>query len=136
MAVSYGFDHVHLNAVDVEAAAAFYERVFGMRRIRTFEANGVTFAQLDAGGVRITITSRPYQHSGRGNAVDHFALYVPDLDEALADLRAKGVEFRTNETGAVAHDDPADRARSLHLRYAFVRAPDDVAIEILSPATV
>jgi len=99
MAVTYSFDHAHLNAVDVEAAASFYERVFDARRIRTFEANGVTFAQLEMGGVRLTITSRPYAHSGRGNAVDHFALSVPDLDEAIADLRAKGVEFRAGERG-------------------------------------
>ncbi len=135
MAVSYSFDHVHLNAADVEAAASFYERVFGMRRIRTFDANGVTFAQLDAGGVRVTITSRPYEHSGRGNAVDHFALHVPDLDEAVADLRAKGVEFRPNETGGLEHHDGADKARDVSLRFAFIQAPDGVAIEILSPAT-
>ncbi len=135
MAIEYGFDHVHLNATDVEAAASFYEEVFGMRRIRTFEANGVTFAQIDAGGVRLVITSRPYAHSGRGNAVDHFALYVSDLDAALADLRAKGVPFRPNETGSLSYADDGDASRRRGLRYAFVQAPDGVAIEILSPST-
>ncbi len=133
MAVTYSFDHAHLNAVDVEAAASFYERVFDARRIRTFEANGVTFAQLEMGGVRLTITSRPYAHSGRGNAVDHFALSVPDLDEAIADLRAKGVEFRAGETGTLDIRDGSSTVG--RIRNAFVHAPDDVAIEILSLET-
>jgi catechol 2,3-dioxygenase-like lactoylglutathione lyase family enzyme len=133
MASRYRLDHVHLNSADVEAAAAFYERVFAMRRLHTFEANGVTFAQLDAGGVRLIITSRPYAHSDRGNAVDHFALTVDDLDAALADLQAKGVMVRPNETGALAYADAAGVEHSL--RYAFVQAPDGVAVEILAPAT-
>ncbi len=135
MAISYHLDHVHLNAVDVEAAASFYERVFGMRRIRTFEGNGVTFAQLDMGGVRLTITNRPYAHSGRGNAVDHFALSVPDLDAALADLRAKGVEVRSGETGTLTSSNETGPGGGVHIRFAFIQAPDGVAIEILSPTT-
>lgn len=135
MAISYHLDHVHLNAVDVEEAASFYERVFGMRRIRTFDANGVTFAQLDMGGVRLTITSRPYAHSGRGNAVDHFALSVPDLDEAIADLRAKGVEVRPGETGTLTAPAESGAAGGMSIKFAFIQAPDGVAIEILSPTT-
>lgn len=129
----YLLDHVHLNSADVEAAADFYEHVFAMRRLHTFEANGVTFVQLDAGGVRLIITSRPYAHSDRGNAVDHFALTVDDLDAALADLRAKGVTVRPNETGDLAYADAAGVERNL--RYAFVQAPDGVAVEIIAPAT-
>ena len=123
MAIKYSFDHVHLNAPDVAATVAFYERVFGLRCIRTFEAKGITFAQLDAGGVRIVITSRVPLAGGRGNAVDHFALYVSDLREAIADLRAQGVTFLSDyaEVGAYAT--------------AFIQAPDGVVVEILSPAT-
>ena len=124
MAVTYTMDHVHLNGPDVEETASFYERMFGMRRIRTFEANGLIFVQLDAGGARVTITSRTPAASGRGNAVDHFALYVDDLDAAREDLRAKGVEF-LNE-GAIP---------DLDLRFFFVQAPNGVAVEILSPPT-
>ena len=123
MAVTYGFDHVHLNGPDIESTAAFYERVFGMRHIRTFEANGIIFVHLDAGGVRVTITSRAPRASGRGNAVDHFALHVPDLHAAIADLRDKGVEFLS------------DYALAGDYANVFIQAPDGVAVEILSPAT-
>jgi catechol 2,3-dioxygenase-like lactoylglutathione lyase family enzyme len=122
--ISYTFDHVHLNAPDVPATVSFYERVFGLRSIRTFEANGITFAHLDLNGVRIVITSRIPQTGGRGNAIDHFALHVPNLREAIAELRDKGVEFLSDyaEVGVYAT--------------AFIRAPDGVVIEILSPSTV
>ncbi len=122
MAVTYTMDHIHLNGPDVEETAGFYERMFGMRRIRKFEANGLTFVQLDGGGVRVTITSRTPVADGRGNAVDHFALYVDDLDAAREDLRAKGVEFLNEGTAA-------------HVRFFFVQAPNNVAVEVLSPST-
>ena len=122
MAVTYAMDHVHLNGPDVEETAGFYERVFGMRRIRKFEANGLTFVQLDAGGVRVTITSRTPVASGRGNAVDHFALYVDDLDAAREDLRAKGVEFLNEGTAGATH-------------FFFIQAPNNTAVEVLSPPT-
>lgn len=123
MAVTYSFDHVHLNAPDVEATAAFYERVFGLRRIRSFEANGMTFVHLDAGGVRITLTSRPPATSQRPAAVDHFGLYVSDLDAAIADLQAKGVEFISG------------RAMAGIYANVFIQAPDGVAVEVMAPAT-
>jgi len=121
--IAYHFDHVHLNASNLEATASFYERTFGMRRLRTFEANGITFAQLDAGGARIVLTSRVPLAGGRGNAVDHFALHVPDLRAAISDLREKGVTFLSDytEVGAYAT--------------AFIQAPDGVVVEIMSPST-
>ena len=122
MAVTYTMDHVHLNGPDVEETAGFYERMFGMRRIRKFEANGLTFVQLDGGGVRVTITSRTPVADGRGNAVDHFALYVDDLDAAREDLRAKGAEFLNEGTAG-------------HVQFFFVQAPNNVAVEVLSPST-
>jgi len=122
MAVSYTMDHVHLNGPDVEETASFYERMFGLRRIRTFDANGLTFVQLDAGGARITITSRTPVADGRGNAVDHFALYVHDLDAAREDLRAKGAAFLNEGTAG-------------HVSFFFIQAPNNTVVEILSPST-
>lgn len=123
MAVSYSFDHVHLNAPDVEETAAFYERVFGMRRLRGFEANGITFVHLDAGGVRVTLTSRTPVASERPRAVDHFALYVHDLDAAIADLQAKGVEFVTQRATVGFND------------VIFIQAPHGVVVEVMAPST-
>lgn len=127
MSVSYSLDHVHLNGPDPEASAAFYERVFGLRRIRSFEANNITFVQLDLWGVRLTITSRVPLASGRFNATDHFAVNVPDFKEAIADLKARGVEFLTEPDVMHTPTGPLD--------YVFIKAPDNVVIEIVSPTT-
>jgi lactoylglutathione lyase len=127
VAVTYSLDHIHLNGPDPEATAAFYERVFGLRRIRTFQANGLTFVQLDLWGVRLTITSRVPVAGGRGNATDHFAVSVSNLAEAVADLRAKGVEFVV---------EPAVlQTPNGNLDYCFIQAPDGVVVEVLSPTT-
>lgn len=127
MAVSYNLDHIHLNGPDPESTAAFYERVFGLRRIRTYNANGLTFVQLDLSGVRLTITSRTPVAAGRGNATDHFAVHVPNLAEAVADLRAKGVEFVAEPAILQTPTGPLD--------YCFIQAPDGVVVEVLAPTT-
>jgi lactoylglutathione lyase len=127
VAVTYSLDHIHLNGPDPEATAAFYERAFGLRRIRTFQSNGLTFVQLDLGGVRLTITSRVPVAGGRGNATDHFAVNVPNLAEAVADLRAKGVEFAVEPSKLQTPDGVLD--------YCFIQAPDGVVVEVLAPTT-
>ena len=58
--------------------------------------------------------------------LEHFGLEVDDFDAAIADLRAKGAEFLM---------EPHEFRPGLRL--AFIRAPEDVRIEILqrrSPA--
>ena len=52
--------------------------------------------------------------------LDHFGLRVENLDEAAADLMSKGAEFSM---------EPRDLRPGV--RIAFVRAPDDVRIELL-----
>ena len=123
MAVSYGLDHIHLNASDLEATVSFYERLFGMRRIRSWEAGGLTTLQLDAGGARLNITAQPPDASQGVCAVDHFALFVSDLDGALHDLQGHGVAILIGP------------GQVLQYRYVFIQAPDGVRVEIISPAT-
>jgi len=127
VAVSYRLDHIHLNGPDPETSAAFYERVFGLRRIRSFTVNGLTFVQLDLSGVRLTITSREPVARGRGNATDHFAVQVPNLAEAVEDLRAKGVQFMVEPAVLQTPTGPLD--------YCFIQAPDGVVVEVLAPTT-
>ncbi len=120
MSLSVSFDHIQLNARDVEATASFYERVFGMRRIRASEADGIPFVHLDADGVRLSINGQPPRAVGQGNGVDHIALRVSDLDEAMVRLRAMGVEL-LGEAG-----------RSGSTAYVFVQAPDGMVVELVS----
>jgi len=83
-----GLHHVSINVPDVPAALAFYVDVLGLveRPDRPdFPFGG---AWLDAGGQQIHLI----EASPPPNVGQHLALQVADVDAAVADLRALGVE--------------------------------------------
>ena len=56
-------------------------------------------------------------------SIDHITMLVDDIDAAMADLRAKGVTFET--------DEPVDLPMIFSgVRYAFFRGPDGEHLEI------
>jgi methylmalonyl-CoA/ethylmalonyl-CoA epimerase len=71
---------------DVARATAFYRDQLGMRFL--FEYPGMAF--FDAGGVRLYL-AQPEEPGFRGVATVYYR--VPDLDDAVAALEARGVEF-------------------------------------------
>ena len=121
----FTFDHIHLFTRSPEATAAFYERIFGAEVIRTMQ-QGKPRIDLKIGGANIFIApvspgdgvnpppATPYQ------GLDHFGLTVSGIDDIVAELKAKGVEF-TREPTTVR---PGTRV-------AFLRAPEGVSIELL-----
>lgn len=80
--------HVSINVPDVEAAFRFYTDVLGFTPRDDRPDFGFGGAWLDAGGQQL--------HLVEGDAPDakgqHFAVLVDDLDEAVAELRDRGVE--------------------------------------------
>jgi catechol 2,3-dioxygenase-like lactoylglutathione lyase family enzyme len=121
----FAYDHMHLRSPDPEATAAFYEKMFGAEIIRTMQG-GQPRIDLKVGGVDVFIMAVPPGsdvapapgHPHRG--LDHFGLRVNNIDAVVAELKAKGVEF-TREPATVRPG----------VRVAFLRAPDDVSIELL-----
>ena len=121
----FTYDHMHLRSPDPEATAAFYERMFGAQILRSV-AGPQPRIDLKLGGVDIFIMAAapnsdvsaapPHPHQG----LDHFGLRVNGIDAVVADLKAKGVHF-TMEPKTVRPG----------VRVAFLRAPDDVSIELL-----
>ncbi|QXC61461.1 VOC family protein [Aquihabitans sp. G128] len=83
-----GVHHVSINVADAEASIAFYRDVlgFGVRPDRPdFGFGG---AWLDVGGQQVHLIEAPTpQDLGQ-----HFAIEVADIEAAIADLRAKGVD--------------------------------------------
>jgi glyoxylase I family protein len=105
--------HVSVNVSDVSAAESFYVGVLGLAK-RTdrpdFPFGG---AWLDAGGQQIhLIEAAPPPDQGQ-----HLALLVDDLDDAVAELRARGVE--------VSGISPVGAARQ-----AFLHDPSGNRIEL------
>jgi len=119
----YTFDHVHLRSPDPEATARWFEAMLGAEIIRTLQ-QGKPRIDMKVGGQDVFIIqadaaaaappSAPYQ------GIDHFGLSVAGLDEAVAELKAKGVQFT-----AEPHSPRPG------IRICFIRGPENISIELL-----
>jgi catechol 2,3-dioxygenase-like lactoylglutathione lyase family enzyme len=121
---SYTFEHIHLRSPDPEATAVWYERMFGAKVIRSV-VQGAPRVDLDLCGQTVFIA--PINEANTADApsapyrgLEHIGLLVDDLDGAVAELKAKGVQF-TLEPKQLRPD----------LRIAFLRGPENVSIELL-----
>lgn len=86
----YGSNHIAIEVADAEAAAAFYQEVFGLERLR--EGEGNAFLRLGPHQfLAIFQTGEPHRDRSR-----HFGIIVRDDDE-IAEvkrrLRARGIEL-------------------------------------------
>ena len=122
----YTQDHIHLRSRDPEATAQYYHDMFDGKIVESIQTDGRPRIDVDIDGLTICIAKAqpdqdvPSAPDQRYIGLDHFGLQVEDLDEAAADLRKRGAEF---------YSEP--RLLRPGLKIAFVRAPDDVRIEIL-----
>ena len=123
----YWYDHIHLFSPDPEKTARFYEGMFNAKRVATTELpDGRTSIALDLNGSRILVIGRPAQaasapaSSGDVSGLDHFGIATDNLEAAVADLKAQGVEFRDEI-----------RAIGSSIKISFLWAPDNVLIELL-----
>jgi lactoylglutathione lyase len=127
---SYKLGHVHLNTHDLDAAVAYYQRMFGATLLSKGEnLPGRFSATLDISGLRIIISNKMYPldapalpASAQARwGLEHFALVADDFQNAVADLKTKGAEFTI---------EPREFRPGFWI--AFVKAPEEVLIEILS----
>lgn len=125
---SYRYSHVHLNSANMPEAVEFYRLMFGATVVgQRKTGQGRITADLDINGMRLLVSNKIYPLDApiqKGSAephlgLEHFALLADNLEEAMADLKAKGTEFLM---------EPQELLGS---RFAFVRGPDDVRIEIV-----
>jgi methylmalonyl-CoA/ethylmalonyl-CoA epimerase len=95
-----GLNHVAIAVKDLESAVAFYEEVLGLHcddRERV-EDQAVDVALFGHGQGRIELICPFTNDSGvakflekRGEGLHHICLDVPDIDAALAALKARGL---------------------------------------------
>lgn len=118
--------HTMIRVKDLERSVDFYTGVLGLReqRRKVLEKADATLVFLvdDAGHHAIELT---YNHDGRdydlGNQFGHFALGVPDLEAARAELAGHGVEFSRGPYQVSAGGS----------MIAFIRDPDGIEIELI-----
>ena len=126
--MAYEFNHVHLKAPDPKKTADWYVQAFNFQIVSdAVRPSGDRFIRCQTpDGVVVNISgARTGEQMGGGDAtvhwgIEHFGLNVDDMDAELERLKGFGAEVM---------EGPIDVANGP--RIAFIRAPDDVRIELL-----
>jgi predicted enzyme related to lactoylglutathione lyase len=117
----FRFDHVHLYSPDPEKAADFYVEMFGAEKLDVRQESAEhTVVVLVLDGIKIIVSS-PWDADSDTYGNDHFGLATDDLEAAIAELKAKGVEFTMEKTSVPGTD------------ISFLSAPDNAVIEVIEP---
>lgn len=128
-------DHVGVAVDDLDAAVGFYERAFGMplAHRETVEEQGVEAVLLDVGDGHVELL-RPLGPDTavgkfldrRGPGLHHVAYAVEDIDAALEEVRAAGVE--------AIDEKPRPGIRGSRVAFLHPRSTGNVLTELVEPA--
>ena len=113
----YWFDHVNLISPDPAKTAEFYEDMFGARKVIRDLGNGRVLVELNLSGATILISKQADDSAQLG--LVHFGIRTDNLNEAVEELKAKGVEF----TKDITEVRPG-------FKISFLLAQEDVSIEL------
>jgi catechol 2,3-dioxygenase-like lactoylglutathione lyase family enzyme len=121
----FSWEHIHLRSPEPETTAKWYHDKLGAEVVKTPQPDGSMRIDLNLGGQKVFIAksmagkvadapTSPYL------GLDHFGLLVNDLPAAVAELKAKGVNFTMEPTEIRPGT-----------KIAFITAPENVSIELL-----
>lgn len=110
-------DHIHIFASDVPTTIQFFTEMLGATIVWDEEAAGVRNVRLAVGRGFIHLYDQSPKHIGAGT-VHHLGIETDDLDELVARMAQKGIQFRKR-----IQDTPK-------FRYVMVEAPDNLLIEL------
>ncbi len=123
---TYTYDHIHLRTRDPQGMADYFHKMFDAKIIESTQSDGVSRLDLDIDGLMVFIAPVAADAAMAANPVephlglDHFGFRVDNVDQTVADLKRRGAEIAVEP-----------RTIRPGVRIAFVRAPDDVRIELL-----
>ncbi len=111
-----------IRVTDLDRALGFYLNVLGMRmtaRIKVPQTNGeFAVVKSEDSDHRLEINWYADQEYQSGDELDHIAFQVDDLDEALSELKSKGIE-------------PVSYMRETpNSRWTYIADPDGIWIEL------
>ncbi len=121
--MAFTFHHIHLRCEDLDAAVAYYEKMFDGKVTDTVEVRGLKIVRMEVGGERIFLSPKfgdMEVEATSGNprwGVYQLAFTVEDLDAAVAELQNKGAELEDLKPSG--------------LMMAFFKGPDNVQIELI-----
>ncbi|HXP84800.1 MAG TPA: VOC family protein [Bryobacteraceae bacterium] len=113
-AQTFPYDHIHVNVPDPAAAANWYEKYFGGRRIT--EAPD----RLMFGSTRFMFLKKADAKPSSGSAIDHLGFSFADLDAKMKEFQAAGIKIVT----------PAREVAGL-FKLGFVEDPWGTRIEVV-----
>lgn len=127
--------HVGITVRDLDATIAWYEQHLGFKRLTNFGFPGARVAFIGRGDLRLEFfqieTATPMEEGRKKGesmlgfgGINHFAIFVEDLDGTLEELKAKGVEQA--HTLDTVPDGSGDR-------YTFIRDNEGMLIELYQP---
>ena len=128
MAEVTGLAHVGIFVDDVERSKKFYEEILGLECIEqcSFDADGNTFtcACMKKGSVCLELVQRRIGENPGDGMTDHVAYAVYNLYEIMEELKAKGIEFESEEQSFCGDMFPNGT------KWIFFRGPDNEHIEL------
>lgn len=96
----YGIHHVCVNTPDIERSIAFYRDVLGFRLLGSETCDFGEYAMLKLNDSRLELI-QPNEVTedtfGDKGSLTHLGLAVRGLDAVVADLRAKGIQFLSED---------------------------------------
>jgi len=113
-AQTFPYDHIHVNVPDPAAAANWYEKYFGGKRI-TEAPNRLMY-----GSTRFMFLPKADAKPSHGSVIDHVGFSVADFDAKMKEFEAGGVKIVT----------PARDIPGL-FKLAFVEDPWGTRIEVV-----
>ena len=122
----YTYDHIHLRTRQPREMAQYFEKMFDAKIVDSVQSDGVSRTDLDIDGLMVFIAPVPADANIQSSptephlGLDHFGFRVDNVDETVAELKGRGAEI-VREPVTIRPG----------VRIAFVRAPDDVRIELL-----
>jgi len=102
--------HVGVAVSDLDEAIALYQKVFGAELVHRASTDELTAAFLQAGDAEVELL-QPLRDdtpvgkflANRGPGLHHIAVAVPDIDRAIAEARADGLEMIDQEPRVGLH---------------------------------
>ena len=125
-------DHIGIAVKNLDETVAFYRQVMGLEVSSTEVFNGMKIAFLRIGNSELELLEDLTPEGAiarhvakRGEGIQHIAYRVDNIEQALRDLRAKGI--------TLIDERPRPGARQARVAFLHPKSTKDVLIELVEP---
>ena len=123
-----GLAHVGVICKDIEVSKKFYMDILGFELIHentnTRPDGVVKMAFIRLKDIEIELVEMPVYEKRADGPVDHISMRVDNVDEAIAEFKAKGIQFLTEQPKAIPH-----LYDGRGVRFIFFNGPDGERLE-------